>query len=119
MISRLLLALSLLIGMASSQTPKKQAAAQTAAAQNTGTCDCSIYPIHPASCVRICGQMSGKVVGMTSDHITLAVERNNKTEEKTFSLKPALHDKINIKPDTQVTVTYDKKNQVVQSVTAK
>jgi hypothetical protein len=119
MTSRLLLTLFLIVSMASSQTAKKQPAAQAAADPHTAACDCSIYPIHPESCVKICGQMSGRVVGITSDHITLAVKKDDKTEEKTFVLKPALHDKLNIKPDTQVTVTYNKSNQVVQSVTAK
>lgn len=112
---RLLLVLCFAVTLGQPQAAKKHSAAQAAAA----ACDCSIYPVHPESCVKTCGQISGTVVRMTSDQITLAVQKDDKTEEKTFKLKPALHDKISVKPDTPVTVTYNKSNRVAQSVTAK
>jgi hypothetical protein len=55
---------------------------------------------------------------MTSDRITLETKMSdNQLVQKTYALKPSLKNKFKVEPGTDVTVTYNKSDQVARSVT--
>jgi len=118
------LAVVLTISMAAAlgQSPASKKAATQKAAQPMASdaCDCTVFPIRPEACVRVCRKMSGTVVSMTDNEITLqtAADKANGTNQS-FKLDPALQQKIKIEPGTNVTVTYNKSNKVAKSVTVK
>jgi len=100
---------------------KKTAPATATQAQSSGgSCDCTIVPIRPRSCVPTCGQMSGKVVSMSQDQITLETVMSDKgKKQESFVLSPSLKGKLKVETGTHVTVGYNKTDKTAQSITIK